>query len=632
MSDQTNMITSEENVMSDQTNMITLADLTIRYLKLMEIEYVFGIPGGAIAPLYDALARSERQGPKWPRAVVARHETGAAFMADGYARETGKIGVCCSTTGPGATNLITGVASAYVNHIPLLVITAQTRLSHFGKGAFQESSPDGVDTHGMFEQCTRYNSIVSHPDQFEGKLVDALIAALTPPGGPVHLSVPIDIFNSLVADRIQFTNLKQFLGESSLVDMNAINRLDEKIVEVLTQHQQVVLLIGGECGHAVKEVVKFAELINAPMVTTPEGKSWLDSYHPLYYGVFGFAGHRSARRLLAEKNVGLILAVGTSLGEWSTDGWDTLLMNDKLVHIHHSSEYFARSYMACLHVSGKFSTIFEILIQRLNTLIHTKKLIQHPKQVENVLDPLYSSSQHSSPQRCAPHHIEIDFPHKYQEDSKSSPMHVKPQRLMCELTTHFPPETRFLADTGNSFAWTTHYLFHHAESCYRIAMEFGSMGWAVGAAVGTALAAPGKPVVCVTGDGSFLMSGQEITVAVAEQLPVIFVILNDQALGMVKHGQQLTGAEAVGFKLPPVDFAMMAQAMGAESYAIRTPKDFRKINYQEICCRKGPTLLDVHIDPKEIPPMGMRVRTLKKSASVVKKKVRVLKKELAMAD
>ena len=132
----------------DSVEQMDLSDLLVKYLELLEIKYVFGIPGGAIAPLYDALARSERRGG--PRAVVARHESGAAFMADGYARETGKIGVCCATTGPGATNLITGVASAFTDNIPLLVITAQTVLSSFGRGAFQESSADAIDTVGMY--------------------------------------------------------------------------------------------------------------------------------------------------------------------------------------------------------------------------------------------------------------------------------------------------------------------------------------------------------------------------------------------------------------------------------------------------------------------------------------------------
>ena len=144
-----------------------VGDLLVSYLDYIGVDYVFGIPGGAIEPLYNALSRSAEKGG--PRAIVARHETGAAFMADGYARNSGNLGVCCATAGPGATNLITGVASAYDNHSPLLVITAQTALENFGRNAAQESGDTGINTVAMFEPCTHYNTLVSHVNQFEQK-------------------------------------------------------------------------------------------------------------------------------------------------------------------------------------------------------------------------------------------------------------------------------------------------------------------------------------------------------------------------------------------------------------------------------------------------------------------------------
>jgi len=171
----------------------TVADLLVGYLEQCGIEYIFGVPGGAIEPLYNALARSRRRGGI--RHILARHETGAAFMADGYAPETGKIGVCCATSGPGATNLITGVACAYDNNIPLLAITGQPALPSFGKNPLQESSCTGINTLAMFRHCTRYNSLVSHPLQMEAKLISALQSAIRAPG-PSHLTVPVDVFRS----------------------------------------------------------------------------------------------------------------------------------------------------------------------------------------------------------------------------------------------------------------------------------------------------------------------------------------------------------------------------------------------------------------------------------------------------
>ncbi len=352
---------------------MTLSDLIINYLEQFGVEYVFGVPGGPLGPLYDALARSETRGG--PRAILARHEVGGAFMADGYARETGKIGVCCATTGPGATNLITGVASAYTDHIPLLVITAQTRLPDFSMGAFQESSADVTDILGMFEHCTRYNTIVTHADQLEKKLAAALTTALRPPKGPAHLSVPVDLLRSDKSGQIAFPNLHGLLTQpASEVDVAALETLCQELYNVLNQNRQVVLFIGHDCAGASQEIIQFAELIGAPIVTTQRGKSWINPYHPLARGVFGFAGHKTARKALTDESVDLILAVGTNLNEWSTSGWDSVLMNEMLVHIHHERTCFGRSPMARLHVYGTISTIFKELSSRVETLKREDKL------------------------------------------------------------------------------------------------------------------------------------------------------------------------------------------------------------------------------------------------------------------
>ena len=219
--------------------MTTLSDLIISYLEQFGIEYVFSVPGGPIGSLYDALVRSEKRGG--PRSVLARHENGAAFMADGYARETGRIGVCCATTGPGATNLITGVASAYADYIPMLVITAQTALPTFSQGGFQESSADVTDIVGMYEHCTRYNTLVSHPDQLETKLSAALTTALQTPKGPAHLSIPIDILRSPAKGQKAFPNLHHLLNEpTSTIDTIALEKLEQALRDVLSQNLRVV--------------------------------------------------------------------------------------------------------------------------------------------------------------------------------------------------------------------------------------------------------------------------------------------------------------------------------------------------------------------------------------------------------
>ena len=584
-----------------------VADLIVAYLEQLGVEYVFGVPGGAIELLYNALARSSRRGG--PRPFLARHEAGAAFMADGYTRETGRIGVCCATSGPGATNLITGVACAFDNAIPMLVITGQPSLPSFGKRALQESACTGINTLGMFRHCTRYDSLVSHPDQVETKLMTALQRAARAPRGPVHLSFPLDIMKSPSPVPQPSYHLDSIIHTSSMFDVDATDQLHE----LLQRARKPRLVIGGWCGEAVGAILQFAVLLDIPFVTTPDGKGLVSPQHPLNRGVFGFAGHTAARELLNDETVDLVLAIGTSMNEWTSSGWSGTLLNENLVHIDESAEHLARSPMARLHVRGRILTIFDRLIERArgaDAKLAADRRMPRPAPTPENQDALVAA------------------PDKYHSDA--SPL--TPQRLMCELGRLFPPTTRFLADAGNSVAWAIHYLApadrRLAErrlggrrkqnsgrrrtdgGWLRLTMDFAPMGWAIGGAVGTAAANRKAPVVCITGDGSLMMNGQELSAAVAEGLTVIFVILNDGALGMVKHGQRLAGAERIGYQLPPTDFAAIARAMGAHGYRIDSPQDLAKLDIAAICRRRGPTLLDVHIDEDEVPPMNLRMQVL----------------------
>lgn len=591
-------------VREDSQESVELGDLVLGYLREIGVEFVFGVPGGAIEPLYNALARSERDGG--PRSVVARHECGAAFMADGYTRETGRLGVCCATTGPGATNLLTGVASAYADNIPMLVITAQTALPHFGRGALQESSCTAVNTVSMFKHCTQYSTLISHPDQLEAKLVTAISLAFQSPGGPVHISVPRDVLASPWPSAKPSSPISKLVTKPCLVDVNAL----ESLCAYVRHSSKCALVIGRGAQGAIDEIMHFAEIFAAEFVATPDGKPLIDGYHPLYRGVFGFAGHESARAALVANDVECIVAIGTSLDEFATASWDRdALLNDRLVHVDSNSEHFTRSPMAKMHVFGCIGTIFKTLVERAKMAREAGILPERTIEKRRIWDA-ESLPKHDS---CGlvdcpagSRSVQTLNPESFCSDS----MPIKPQRLMCELVRNMPPHTRFVADAGNSFAWTTHYLNTREPGRYRVSMGFGTMAWAIGAAVGTALGCRKSPVVCITGDGSFLMSGQELTVAVSEGLTVIYVVLNDGALGMVKHGQRLGGAEPIAFELPPVDFAAMARAVGARAYVVETPADFEKVDFEAIAGHAGPTLLDVRIDSEEVPPMGMRVKTL----------------------
>jgi len=587
------------------------AEWIVACLEKAGVEYVFGVPGGAVEPIYNALARSGRRGG--PRPVVARHESGAAFMADGYARETGKLGVCLATSGPGATNLITGVACAYENNVPLLVLTGQPALPNFGKRALQESSCTGVDIVAMFSKCTRFSSLVSHVDQVETKLVSAILHTLRKPHGPAHLSFPVDILRSTV------------MSKKSAYDLSALVRHRPRLTDEWTlaaferellASSRPVFLIGAGAAEAVDSIMTLIRLTGAPFITTPDAKGLINPYHHAYRGVFGLGGHESATELL-ENGADLVVAFGTGFGEFASGGWSGLILNQRLVHVDESEENLFRSPMARLHVRGNMQAI----CSKINASLSEKT-------------PPTSARSPISERRDKTH-VKLESP----EMSYSDAVPIKPQRLMKELSERFPASTRFVVDAGNSMMWAPHYLQplnrrEHGDRRYRaedggepqsrtssdrrstcsswlrLALEFAPMGWAIGASVGVARANPRCPVVCITGDGSYLMSAQEISTAAEENLPVVYVILNDHAYGMVMHGQRLAGAEPIAFELPRIDFCKMAEAMGIAGHVIESPADFDLIDFDRLLSRKGPTLLDVRVDREEQPPMMMRLKTL----------------------
>ncbi|MBQ0719668.1 MAG: thiamine pyrophosphate-binding protein [Gammaproteobacteria bacterium] len=576
-------------------------DLLLSYLEQLGVEYVFGIPGGAIEPFYNALARSERRGG--PRSITARHEAGSAFMADGYWRNSGKLGVCCATTGPGATNLITGVASAYENNVPMLVITAQTALSSFGKGAFQESSCTGVNTVELFNHCCRYSTLVSHPAQFEHKLTTAIMTAFAEPMGPVHLSIPVDVMRATPSHPLPRVDLPDLLRKPALFDSDAVGRLYSE----LKLAKNPLFVIGDGAGEAIGLILNLALGLNAQLVVTPHGKGLVSPYHPLFRGVIGFSGHQSAQQLLTDPEIDRIFIIGAQLSEWASQGWEPEQHQQRIIDIEASESNLTKTLMATLHVRGRLESIFEAVLKRFATQGFDKAFVPNDSE-----EPAASNEE---PLR----QFTLDDEDKFRSDA--SP--IKPQRLMRELANIFPANTHYLADVGASFSWATHYLHPHDRrvsgrrdakgGLFRATLNFAAMGWAIGSAIGTALARPDKPVVCITGDGSLLMNGQEITVAVEEKLPVVFVVLNDSAYGMVKHGQRMTGAEEIAFSLPMTNFAAFAEAMGVEGHIIHSAEELLKLDCQAFFKKRGPTLLDVRIDQSEAPPIGMRTKALKQN-------------------
>jgi acetolactate synthase-1/2/3 large subunit len=604
-------------------------DLIVHYLQQIGVEYIFGVPGGAIEPLVNAIARGMRRGG--PELVVARHESGAAFMADGYARETGRLGVCFATTGPGATNMITGVAASYHNRNPVLAITAQTRLETFGRGAMQECSDTAIDTVGMYKYCTRYNSLVSHPKQLETKLIAAILNSFREPHGPSHLGVPLDIMRSPTTVDAA-VDLTAILKTRAGIDENATIEL----AHILQTARKPAFVIGEGARSGSARILSLALALNAPVIATPHSKGFISSFHPCFRGVYGLSGHQSAELVVTDPATDCIVAVGCSLGEWATAGWDQNgILNHRLIHVDTNPENFRNSAMARLHVLGEPSAVFERLEAVMRPTIGSGVAPEEHKRTEKPALQLIATEAVQPLPNCS-----LDEPNEWA--SEAAP--IKPQRLMRDLPYLLPAGTRFIADGTSAKGWSIHYLHipdrrvgerrapgktssknvdhplgavrriddrrQAPAGLFRTSMEFSCMGWAIGHTLGAACARRDTPVVCLTGDGSMLMNSQEITVAAEHRLPVFFVVLNDSAMGTIRHGQVLGGAEQIGWQLPEVDFALMAKAMGVQGFTVRKPLDLEAIDWHGLWRRGEPAIIDVRIDREAVPPIKQRMKSL----------------------
>ena len=558
---------------------ISFSDLIVKYLNALGVKYVFGVPGTPVGGLLDSLKRSkEKNGAE---AVLTAHETGAAFMADGYARETDSLGVCFSTTGPGATNLITGVGCAFSENIPLLVITPQTNLADFGFGSFQDSSQDYIDITKIFKDITKYSSSILHPNQAERKIGAALTEAFAYPRGPVHLSITDEVFNTEFEDSLKYPNLKDLhkLSNSNM-DMQKVSHLTELIKTSYSSNKKILFLVGKSCKYSGKSIEKLSKAVNASIITTPAGKSCINNYHPNYFGGIGFAGHNSARRILNNIEFDLILAIGTNLEDWSTAHWDEKIINDKLVHIHNDPKLFARSPMAKLHIAGNIYTI-------INTILN---------EFEGNCD-----FKTSAVNNYIPDNIEINKPDYLTEDENVHS--IKTQYVIKKVAEKLPSDTGYYIDCSSLVPNSIHYLFQNSRDRFNISIGFASMGWGIGAAIGAAFS--GKKTVCLTGDGCFLMNGNEAAIAAKFKLPLLILLFNNNMYGMIKQSHNVKWQEDADYSTPlNVNYCKLAEGLGLNSIRIENISELHTLDFDNLL-ESGTNIIEIDIDPNTISPLKL---------------------------
>ncbi|MBI3507555.1 MAG: thiamine pyrophosphate-binding protein [Proteobacteria bacterium] len=568
---------------------VSAAQLLVRHLEGEGVGCIFGIPGGPLMPFYEALFDRGTIRP-----ILAKNEQGASFMADGYARVSGRLGVCCTTTGPGATNALTGIACAYRDSVPVLVVSAQIATAAFGKGAAQESSPFGVDIVDIYKSVTKSSLMLVSPERMGDTIRHLLRAALTGRPAPIHLNFPADMMKRPVACDVRPS--ERFRAISEPFDRASVREAASHLHRA--RRPAILAGYGTHIARAHAELLAFAEAYGIPVATTPRAKGTFPEDHPLSLGAFGIAGSPQADAAILSPDTDLLLVLGTSLGETSTHAWDARLAQGRtLLQVDVDPMAIGRNFpITC----GLVGDVRRVLLELGFELERESERAGSRPDVEAREIAVRELKRHT--RRCV---------NEGAMDDTSVPM--MPQRVIAELQRALPEDGILFVDIGNVMAWAIHYFTARRPGTFFLNMGFGSMGHGVAAAIGGQLAAPDRPVVSLVGDSAFLMNGMEVHTAVENDIPVVWIVLNNGGHGMVHLGEtvQFKGKFSTALFRRPVDVAFAAQSLGAQAYLATRPGDVERALREALASRR-PTVIDARVSIDAFPPAAVRLETLEK--------------------
>jgi acetolactate synthase I/II/III large subunit len=558
-------------------------DVFLRYLKAEGVSVVFGIPGGLLHPLFEVLETDPDI-----ELVVTKHEEGAAFMADGYARASRRLSVCAGTSGPGATNMITGVACAFADGVPMLVVTGQVASHMFGKGAAQETSREDMDIVAMFRPVTKYSAMVTSPESMAQHLRRALRQALTGRPGPVHLNVPVDLWERPLAEA--WFDPKTYRPDTRTFDRVAVQRAATHLMNA----KRPVLFAGGGVGIAGAEehLRALAELLPARVATTPRGKGLFPEDHALSLGVMGFAGHAGARDvLLGRGTTDVLLTVGTSLNETATLNWTPELRRDRVfIQLDIDSDKIGRNYPVDVALVGDAQTVLVEIVYHLHRLMR-----EGARPVSTWAEEPPKARVYSTP-----------------ELRTSDQVPLAPQRWRKDLEEVLPKNAVIFSDIGGHMLSNIHYLTIKDGQKFVLNLGFGSMGHGTVAPVGAALSDKGRPVFAIIGDACFTMNGMELVTAAEYGIRVIWIVENNNMHGITWHGSKLVGTRvplaSVRYKRP-LEVAAIARAMGLAAWVVDSPGQIQGA-VLEALEHAGPSLIEVRVDGSIAPPLGDRAKSI----------------------
>ena len=530
---------------------MTGSQILIECLKEQGGDTVFGYPGGAILNVYDELYRHRGE----IRHVLTSHEQGASHAADGYARATGRVGVCLATSGPGATNLVTGIATAYMDSVPLVAITCNVGVSLLGKDSFQE-----VDIAGITMPITKHNFIVKDVRRLADTLRRAFAIAKSGRPGPVLVDIPKDVTAATAAfENRPLTPLpkkKEKISQESL----------EKAARMIRASKRPYIFVGGGAviSGAAEELATFAGLVDAPVCDSLMGKGAFDGDDPAYSGMLGMHGTKASN--FGVSRCDLLIAIGTRFSDRVIGNPKAFARDAKILHIDIDPAEINKNIVVNADVIGDVREVLMALNRLLEPCEHT----DWKREVEEAKER---------------------FPLTYDRSELSGPYLVE---KICEKTRG---DAVIVTEVGQHQMWAAQYYRFHRPRQFLTSGGLGTMGYGLGAAIGAQIGCPDKQVINIAGDGCFRMNMNEIATAVREHLPLIEVIVDNRVLGMVRQWQDLFYGKRYSQTIlsDNIDYVKLAEAMGATAYAASTKEEF-DVALDAALAAKGPVLIDAHIN------------------------------------
>ena len=559
-------------------------EFLVEALRTEGITHLFAVPGGLLDPFLPTLSSTSGITP-----VVAAHEGGATYMADGYARASGRFGASFVIGGPGISNTVTAAAAARTDGSPIAIFSGQVPTDWEGRGGFQDSSPAALDDVALLRPLTVSSLEVENVHLFNHHLRSSLTRMLAGGQGPVHLSIPLDVQREEV--HAPWEALDRSLYSPGFIDPGALERVWKILLpdDEEKHPARILALVGAgvEKANAAEGLVAFAERYEIPVATTLRAKGVFPEDHRLSLGVFGYAGHRHAIETILSEEVEVLLVLGSGLNQRDTLYWDRKMLPSRaLVHVDINPEVPGRTWHAEVPVIGDCGRFLDALLKANPT--QSSRLESTRKQRSAWLETIRSSG---------PRHYDLAS-----TESDAVPLH--PARVITELRKVMPRDGVLLVDSGAHRAFCGHYWEAYGPRSYISATNLGPMGWAIPAAVGAKAARPEPPLAVVTGDGCMLMHGMEIQTAARYGIAVIFVVLNNSALGNVwLRAHQLGPGPAALTEIPTHDWAGFARSLGLQAATLEAPDQLAPA-FRAALEAEAPYLLDIRCDRSFVTPVS----------------------------